>query len=255
MNWLPVKIFVVVATLHSTTCLAIADQSITEGPPTDRLWVFNVGAQQLKLHGDRGNDIVGRAGHVGFGLAKFLGDRWLAQGLIDLHAGPWEHIRDASFNADFNGTGVTFETMYGLSGPTLRSGASSWSGILSVSYVDMVGRSVGPNKREAANPHEGLYQEHNYQINMTAIWFNPGIEWTFIQSPRFSGNTPELLATRIEGYALRLSAGLPVYATYRARITKRDETPNASPDPKEMVDKGRLRGYSVITSLHAWLGS
>lgn len=255
MNWISLlNIIAILFAIQARAAFALVDQSITQGPPANHFWAFNAGVQQFRLHGDRGNDIVGRAGQIGFGLAQFLNDRWLIQGLVDLHAGPWEAIRDSSFSADFSGTGATFETMFSLSSSTLRSGSSNWVGVLSLSYVDMVGRSVGPNHKEPPNPYLN-YQEQSYQINMTAIWLNPGIEWTFVQSPRFTGNTPELLATRIEGYSLRLAAGLPVYATYRARTVRRDETPNASPEPKEMIDKGRLRGYSVITSLHAWLGS
>lgn len=250
--------FLLVAGMFTATRVVAADdQAITNGPPTRRLWTFTASMQQLKLHGDRGNDVTGRSGQVGFGLGGFVSDRFLVQGLVSLHAGPWDRVRDSSFNADFSGTGVTIESIYALTGSTLRSGGSVWSGVLSLGYVDLVGKSIGPNRKEPTDPNsrEGLFQEQNYQINMTAIFINPGIEWTHMQSPRPTGNTTELLATRVEGVSLRIEAGIPVFATFRTRSTGRDDTPNASQDIKERVDKGRLRGYSVITSVHTWLGT
>ena len=246
-------------TLIATSSFAIEDQSITNGPPTTRLWAFSASVEQFRLHGDRGNDVFGKAGQVGFGLGVFVNDRWLVQGLVNLHAGPWERIRDSSFNADFSGTGVTVESIVGLTGPTLRSGGGVWSAVLSAEYLDLVGRTIGPNLKEPTTPqaHSDYFFEQSYQININAIWLNPGIEWTNIKTPRPSGNSTELLTTRVEGCSLRLSAGFPIYSSYRANSVGRDNSgaPVATQAAQENVDKGRLRGYSVITSVHTWLGS
>lgn len=241
----------------ATLSYAVEDQAITNGPPTNRLWSFSASLRQLRLHGDRGNDVFGKAGQVGFGLGMFVNDRWFAQTLVNLHAGPWERIRDSSFNADFSGTGVTVESIVALTGSSLRSGSGVWSAVLSVEYLDLIGRTIGPNVKEPTTPqaHKDFFFEQSYQINSNVIWLNPGIEWTNIKTPRPTGNSLELLTTRVEGYSLRLSAGFPVFSSYRASSVARDDSGTTTQTPQETVDKGRLRGYSVITSVHTWLGS
>lgn len=244
--------------LYAATSFAIEEQAITNGPPTTRLWAFSASLEQFRLHGDRGNDVFGKAGQVGFGLGVFVHDRVLVQGLVNLHAGPWERIRDSSFNVDFSGTGVTVESVVSLTGASLRSGHGVWSAVLSAQYLDLAGRTIGPNLKEPTTqqPRDNSSFEQSYQININAIWLNPGIEWTNIKTPRPSGNSTELLTTRVEGYSLRLSAGLPLYNSYRATSVGRNNSgTNTSQTPQETVDKGRLRGYSVITSVHTWLGS
>lgn len=244
-------------TAFSADGAAAEDQSIINGPPTKRLWAFNLAMEQIKLHGDRGNDIVGKAASVGFGLGYFINDRWLVQGFVGLRAGPWDRVRDSSFNSDFSGTGVSLETIYGLTGSSLRSGGSMWSFALVTGYTDLAGKSIGPNRKEPTNPNDssGFFLEKSYQINANILWLNPGIEWTYIKAPRSTGNTPELLATRIEGCSIRVSAGVPIFASYRARSVARINDQGASQAQQEVTDKGRLRGYSVITSLQTWLGS
>lgn len=246
------------AALGATESFAIDDQSITNGPPTNRLWAFSASLEQFRLHGDRGNDVFGKAGQVGFGLGVFVHDRVLVQGLVNLYAGPWERIRDSSFNADFSGTGVTVESVFALTGSSLRSGGGIWSAVLSAEYLDMVGRTIGNNLKEPTNQqkHDDFFFEQSYQININAIWLNPGIEWTNIKTPRPTGNSTELLTTRVEGCSLRLSAGIPIFSSYRAvSVIRQDDGSNTTQKPQENVDKGRLRGYSVITSVHTWLGS
>jgi hypothetical protein len=81
----------------------------------------------------------------------------------------------------------------------------------------------------------------------------PAIFLSWLAPPRPRGNTPELLMTRLEGYFLTLGMAMPLLSSYSARYTVRPEP--GQPAPPQKLEKGELRGYSILMSFTAMLGT
>lgn len=230
---------------------------IVEGPPATRFWTMSMGGQRFFLGSKEDHDVHGYAGQVSFGMSWHLRERWQLTGQAEVIAGPWDRIRNNSFDADFNGVGGTVDSLICVSRAECRSGDWTWAVAAALSYFDISGRSIGANRHDTGNPNErgNLFLEHRYNLNVSGLWIVPSVVWLKFSKPRPTGNTTELLTTRIEGVAFRAGVGIPLITRYRANFVKREEGSGASQYPVESTEKGKMTGYSVLMSFQAWLGT
>jgi hypothetical protein len=229
----------------------------TKGPATHRLWMISTGIQRFRMIGDNDHEMHGLAGHVGFGVSYFYRPNLMLQGSIETVIGPWEKMRNNSFEGDYSGTSFTADMIYAPFDDSLRSNSLVFAGALSATYFDMNGRTVGRNLREKSIPNhpDNLYLENSYRVKLNGVWLTPGIVMAHIKSPRPTGNTVDLLTTRIEGTSLRVGLGLPLFARYRSSFMRRRYGDEATDPPQELKEKGQMAGFSVYASVQTWLGT
>ena len=242
---------------------ATATPAPVVGPAKVSLWDIELTAMQYRWKGygfkdpTSDNDVVGKGAVLSLGYGQTLGEASWWQARLDLFSGPWEHIRNATFDADYSGTGVSMEIARAIWPGQLRGTSGTIAGVLAVGYTDMAGRSIGRNRAESLilDDRANYYLEQNYIVSVNALWMEPQIAWVKMLPTRPDGNSLELLDTRIEGYALSLGAVIPVYATYRAYSVRRKEEQSTSQAPGEYRETGLLRGYAVAITLRTWLGT
>ncbi|MCX6117430.1 MAG: hypothetical protein NT027_07810 [Proteobacteria bacterium] len=231
---------------------------IVGGPPTKYVWNFSMDFLYLKLIGNNDNNLIGPGARASGGYSYFLDDSFLAQGTINLISGPWGKLKNNCFDGDFSGVGFSAQFIKSFSQVGLRSGNNDLSLGLSLAYADLTGKSVGVNLKSTGNPNsrEELLLESKYSIGVQTTSIEIFGLWHKIQKPRPSGNTTELLTTRVEGLALKFGIGRPILAKYRAISTRREDISTSSAgDPKEFIEKSNMQGFYGILGAEIWLGS
>lgn len=241
--------------------LAVASGTAYGAEPRRSVWSVGVSGQRHSLKAGDGNEILGNSGAFQLGYG-FVAQSWFLNLSLDVLLGPYEPTREGQINVDYLGTGFTLWT--GVSAQTLdlRSQAGGYGFALGVSYADAVGRAIGRNRDEDDPPPSELIDD--YVLRVTNFSLLPAIFFSWLKEARPRGNTPELLATRVEGYFLTLGMAMPIMVSYNARYSLRTKpAPVATPaeaqepakGPQSVEEKGRMRGYSVLVSLTAMLGT
>jgi hypothetical protein len=206
-----------------------ADKREVSPIPKSKIWVFSFighnhnlasGTKTYKLKG------VSSAVQVGYG---HVADRWFTTLNLDIHSGPFK-LNQSGTDLNFFGTGISSVTGWSLGGGGLRA-KTAYGLAFGANYFDIIGR---PNSSST---------EVVTRINDFALM--PSIFVCKLAPPRFQGNAPEQLVTRIEGYMLNLGLLMPILATYDQKVRS---------DAGTKRTQGRLGGYSVIMHLSTWLG-
>jgi hypothetical protein len=202
------------------------------------VWNFGLSGTRNFLKSIHGHYILGSHGAVQFG-AGYITPRWFAFTSLDFHTGPFEPVTVGEVDVDYMGTGFT--AWSGISPQTngLRQGGLGYGLALGVSYIDLVGRSIGYGTTRGTNAQDpqGLTGVSAYTLETTNVSVTPGIFLSYLEKPRLSGNHPELLTTRFEGHILTLGAALPVIAEFKKKTNFSDGT-NA-------VENGPMRVYRI----------
>ena len=220
---------------------------------------FSLTGVRYTLKADDDNELVGNGLKASLG-GGYIAKSWLVNVMLDVSLGPYEPARDGQLNVDFGGTGLTIWWATSAQTLDLRSSEGSYGFALGASYADMVGRSVGRNRKETSNPNdpENSNLVDNYVMRATYFSVLPSIFFAWLKGARPTGNTPELLTTRIEGYVLTMGVSVPVMAKYQAHYDKRqilgeNDSGDAS-GSKRIFEEGTLKGYSILLSFTSFLG-
>ncbi|MCX6123824.1 MAG: hypothetical protein NTV34_03630 [Proteobacteria bacterium] len=226
-------------------------------PPSDRLWTIGIGMERIYLKGQSDHNILGLSGGVGFGMSWFAQEDLMLTGTVDIHQGPWGRIRNGTFNADFSGAAGSVEATYCFLQRTCRLGAPTLALGVALSSLDISGKSIGPHRKDTGDPKDknNEFLEQQYKLSANGFLVAPSLALVNLKAPRPSGNTSELLTTRIEGRAVRLGIAVPFLMKYRAVYIVREDLQEASQEPSEHVVKGFLKGYSIFASFQTWLGT
>lgn len=252
--------------LAAATLTAIKPQA---APETTRssVWSVGVAGGRHSLKAGDGNEILGNYGSVQLGTG-YISRSWYTLVAIDFLLGPYEPTRNRQLDVDYTGTGITAWVGFSAQTLDLRSQEGGYGFALGLSYADSVGRSVGRNRQEGTAPAGTTSAKliDDYALRVTNFSLLPAIFFCWLQEGRPPGNTPELLATRIEGFVLTIGAAMPLMVSYSAKYTTRARTVSDSNTPADTKDDvtepgktvrepGRMRGYSILASVTALLGT
>lgn len=255
------------------TAAAPAAPGLFAAPTQKTAYTVGISGYRHSLKSANGHEVLGNAGAMQLGI-DYLADSWFAALSLDILLGPYEPTQGGQLVVDYLGTGLT--GWIGLSAQTLslRSVAGGYGFALGLSYADMVGRSIGKNRRERpGNDRDNAALVDNYILRVNSLALMPAIFFTWLEGARPRGNTPALLATRLEGYILTIGMAVPVMSTYQAHYdirgwnNPRDKTveptddppPDSPSDPKRqgplagrnVASHGALRGFSTLLSFSA----
>ena len=216
----------------------------SNAPKEDKgnVWSFGLTGMRHSLKAGDGNELLGNSGAIQLGTG-YISASWYSDVSLDILLGPYEPTREKQLNVDYVGTGLTAFAGFSAQTKNLRSAEGGYGFALGLSYADSVGRSVGRNRKEGRS--SDLID--NYSMRVTAFSLIPAIFFSWLREARPNGNTPELLETRVEGYFLTIGMAMPLLSSYSAKYDKRDGEP--------VTEKGQLRGYSLVITLKAMLGT
>jgi hypothetical protein len=211
------------------------------------IWNFGLNVARNFLKSAEGNSILGSHGAVQFG-AGYLTPRWYAFGSLDFITGPFEPVTVGELNVDYIGTG--FSVWSGMSPwpEGLRSGGVGYGVALGVSYNDLVGRSIGYGGRRPTvdnGSSEVTPTIESYTLDTTNVSVIPALFISLLEKPRVIGNTPDLLATRLEGHILTIGLAFPVIAEFSKRTVLSDG--------QETVINGAMKGRRIEVTWTALL--
>jgi hypothetical protein len=233
---------------------AAAETKATQGA-RDQAWSFGVAGERHNLKAGNGHELIGNAGKVQLGTG-WIHPRWYGLVSLDVALGPYEPTYGGQHVVDYVGTGLT--TWLGFSAQTLdlRSKDGGYGFALGLSYGDIVGRSTGRNLRDAGGERNPDLVD-DYTMHVTDFSLMPAVFFSWLRPARPAGNTPELLATRVEGYVLTLGMEMPLLVTYQAKFQTRErKKDDGSIEPAHAeTASGQLRGYSILVALTALLGT
>jgi hypothetical protein len=234
--------------LLALACALSTSPARADGPVRKSVWSFGLTGARHSLKAGNGRDeFLGNSAAVQIGNGS-VAKSWYSLGSLDILLGPYEPALGDQLSVDYQGTGLTMWTGFSAQTLDLRSEAGGYGFALGLSYADIVGRSIGKNKKDdgSADPDNGA-RIGAYTMRVTNFSLLPGIFFSWLSPARPSGNAPELLATRTEGYILTLSAAMPLLVSYSAKFERLDG--------EQESDSGRLRGYSVLVTLMSLLGT
>jgi hypothetical protein len=220
-------------------------------------WVVGSSVMRHSLQAGPSHELVGKAGQVSLG-GGWISQRWLTSVTLDILMGPWEPSSAQSLDVDWSGTGGTWWTGWSARNLDLRSPQGSYGVGLGLNYADMVGRSIGRNRRDPGDPSDpravGIVD--NYVMRVNNLGVSAALFFTWLAPARPQGNSPELLKTRLEGSVLWIGATVPVASSWNAAFDRRiAPATEGFPTVKEQVrERGRLKGWTVFASIQAGLG-
>jgi hypothetical protein len=245
------------------------------GASSDKRSVFSFGVTGARhsLKAGNGHEVLGNSGAVQLGMGQ-VADSWYVLTSLDIVLGPYERALNQQLDVDYFGTGLTGWLGFSAQTLDLRSREGGYGFALGLSYTDIVGRSIGSNRDKGADGDGGggaddqVARTENYVMRVNNLSLLPAIFFSWLEPGRPKGNSPEQLATRLEGYLLTIGAAMPLVINYQAKFERRirrDVTADASASPEERAESaasvepdtesGRLRGYSVLVTLTALLGT
>jgi hypothetical protein len=172
------------------------------------------------------------------------------------YQGPWPVVRNGSFESEFSGVGVGAEASWCITS-ICRANQYVWGVSLGLSFFDLTGKSLGPNQHDSGDPNllGNAYLEQKYQLNVSGFTASTSFDLVKFQAPRPTGNTTDLLTTRIEGGAIKIGVSMPFLMSYRAFILQREEGQPVTQSPTEQKEKGQMRGFSWFITLKTWIGA
>ncbi len=221
------------------------------------VWSFGIAGERHSLKAGNGNELLGNSGAIQLGTG-YISSSWYADVSLDILLGPYEPTREKQLNVDYVGTGLSFFTGFSAQTKDLRSAEGGYGFALGLTYADIVGRSIGRNRKEGQESGNANLID-NYVMHVTNFSLVPAIFFSWLKEARPNGNTPELLETRVEGYFLTIGMAMPLLTAYQAQYDVRGDVgaadPSATGDLTHVREKGQLRGYSLVISLKAMLGT
>lgn len=217
-------------------------------PMRQSVWSFGITGERNNLKAGNGTDeLLGNSAAIQIGTGSVSGS-WYTIASLDILLGPYERALQDQLNVDYQGTGFTVWTGFSAQTLDLRSSAGGYGFALGLSYADTVGRSIGANRKDSGKgTPEDEKRIGNYNIRITNFSLLPGIFFSWLSPGRPEGNTPDLLATRTEGYILTLGVAVPLLVSYSTKYE--------TLDGKSEDESGQLRGYGVLITLTSLLGT
>jgi len=233
------------------------DMSVTsESPIRNNFWTFGLSGTRHTLRAGDGNELTGNTVDVSFGTG-ILRHMWYSYGTVDILLGPFEPTREKQLDVDYQGTGITYWWGYSAQELDLRHPEGGYGFTMGIKYADIAGRSIGRNRREKGlrSNIENEHQISDYRMRITTFSLIPAIFFCWLKESRATGNSRELLRTRVEGYFLTLGLSLPVLSTYRAQYTSREKGDLGELNvDKNHKETGEMDGFSILINFTSLLG-
>lgn len=247
--------------LSSVRCPKISAEEVNKSleKTKNSIVSFSLTGVRYTLKADNDNELVGNGMKVSLG-GGYIAKSWFINAMLDVSLGPYEPARDGQLNVDYGGTGLTVWWATSAQTLDLRSSEGSYGFALGASYADIVGRSVGRNRKETSNPNDPANSNlvDNYVMRATYFSVLPSIFFAWLKDARLKGNTPSLLSTRLEGYVLTLGVAVPLMARYQTHYDKRQVLDESDGEgtlgSKRYFEEGTLKGYSILLSFTSFLG-
>ena len=212
-----------------------------------QVWTFGLTGLRQSLKTDNDNELIGNSGQLQIG-GGYVAKHWYYTISADIIQGPYEPTYKRQLNVEYSGYGATVWSAFSAQNVDLRSTEGGYGFALGVSYGATTGRMNGKNRQDSGqNTAQDRSLTNDYTMQVSNLSLLPAIFFSWLAPARPVGNTPELLATRIEGYVLLIGAATPVITTYDAIATGGDGVAHH--------DHGNLNGYSILISLQALFGT
>jgi len=249
-------------------CLSFAQVAFTQEKIANKkpaaarhnVWNFGLTGNRHYLKAGNGNEVLGNSSSINLGTG-YISDSWYVLGSFDIILGPYEPAFRKQLDVDFFGTGITVWTGFSAQTLNLRSPDGGYGFALGFSYADVVGRSIGKNRKQTNSKIKNNDLVDNYSIKTTNFSLLPAVFFSWLEEARPRGNTPELLKTRLDGYFLTMGIAMPLFVTYHAKYEKRDQYEIQddqivkTKDSEIVSPKGQLRGYSLVITFTSLLGT
>lgn len=223
----------------------------------NEFWGFGTSFMQYNLESDDNfnNDILGTAFQLSFSRGAFRGT-WAYQYGLDFTTGPYQKSFDDGLNMDSVGFGINSQFHYLVGSPNIREDGVKFvlTGGGSVSFIDA--DSVGTNQNISVNynspENDGIV--NSYSIRGASFSVMLGAQLLSLKTPRPLGNAPELLRTRVEGYAVGIIGYVPLANYYEAKQGILQQAEGQPLNVQSNFDfTGSLKGYSVLLSITTYI--
>lgn len=244
-----------------------SDPSVKINIARDDFWSFSLSGERHSFKAGEGYELIGNSGQVSVGYGYLVG-RWYAQLAGDIIVGPFNPARAKDLEVDYQGTGVRFWWGYSAQELDLRHADGGYGFVLGLGYSDIVGRSIGRDRTEPVSPMDlgnlGVKSDFSVRVNHLSLY--PGFFFCWLKDVRTEGYSSEQLMTRIEGYILKVTFGVPWSADYqekfKLRQLKEGLTKESSAETDEIFwvdvtkkNRGNLNGYSILITFSALFGA
>lgn len=184
-------------------------------------WLFGASSlkSNLSAEGDDVEDFKNTSLQISIGKGVFR-DKWSFSGSIDLLSGPLEPFFENDLDVELEGFGLTFLSSYALTGTGIRDKKPSFAATFGLNYLSVNGASIGRNKNLNKDFDSPLNSGkiNGYSVNLSTLNIVLGTTFNWIEKARPQGNHPDLLKTRLEGYALSILAFVPVYGSMDSKV-------------------------------------
>ena len=231
---------------------------------SETVFTFGLTGIRHQLKSGNENQMIGNSAVLALGFGK-INHTYMQVFTFDIIQGPFQPALDGQFDVDFEGTGISYTLAASAQETNLRSPLGSYGFSLGFSYSDIVGRSIGANKKF------NLYEENpdllsSYSMRVTQLSLSPGLFFAWLKPIRDQTMSKEKLMTRVEGYILTISASLPLELTYRSTyerdpdrsddkaVTESFNSQENEWEKRVTTQKGQLGGFSIIIGFTALLG-
>lgn len=221
-------------------------QQISQKKNRRSTWAFGLSGQKLTLKSGDEYEVLGNQAAIQIGTGH-IAKSWYFLGSLDFTLGPYEPTQSQQIDADFLGTGATLWSGFSAQTLDIRSTAGGYGFALGLNYGDIVGRSIGRNRRDDGKRQpDGKPTDDNqelidsYSMRVTHFSIIPGLFFSWLDEDRPLGNSKELLTTHIDGYLLTFGLAIPLDTTYSAKAVLTDKSVRSG--------TGRLRGYTLIVT-------
>jgi len=184
----------------------------------------------------------------------YFSEKWFSMGSADILLGPYDRSREEKIKTDYNGSGFTVWSGYDFSRDGLRGKSGGYGLAVAAKYFELQGRSVSKSPPHEEADGSSTYID-NYVARIRSISVIPALYFAWIKKERPSGNAPELLVTRVEGFLLMLGVGYPIDANYSAKFKEYSEDASGSSETeKTMKQSGSMNGRTYVVSFTTLLG-
>ena len=181
----------------------------------------------------------------------FLGENIYVSYTFDIISGPYNARQQEHVSADFSGTGFSAMIAHTAENANIRTESGNYGFAIGLGYSDIIGRSV--SLKPSVTKNENIDQ---FTMRVTSYTIFPSLFFAWLKEARPTGNTPELLTTRIEGYMLNMGIAMPLWSRYKLSYLSTPTTQNtaSSSSTHVVTTYGYLAGYSLVITFSALLG-
>lgn len=229
--------------LNSAPGMAAPDADMTE--TKNSAWVFGLNGVQYNLRANNGSNLIGTSAAVRLGYS-YLGHTWWTMGSVDILSGPYKSAQALKPKLDFTGTGFSWALGWAPWVDTLRDEKIHVGVQLGLNYADIIGRSTEEGPEDAL----GNSTDH-MTMRVTNFQAVPSLFMSWFAKPRFKGNRPDQLITRIEGYVVAFGIAQPFIASYQLNY----EVIDAQNSTTLRSENGNLKGKTYLLTLTSYLGA